>query len=42
MGWKKNNYDTILIIEDCLTKMVYHELVKIIIDVAGLAETIFM
>ena len=39
-NWKSNNYDTILVIADCLTKMVYYKSVKITIDALGLAEVI--
>ena len=38
--WKSDNYDSILVIVDRLTKMVYYELVKVIIDAPGLAEVI--
>lgn len=38
--WKDNSYDLILIIVDCLTKIVYHEPVKVTIDKIGLAEVI--
>ena len=38
--WKGDNYDSILVIVNWLTKMVYYELVKVTIDVPGLAEVI--
>ena len=38
--WKGDNYDSILVIVDRLTKMVYYELVKVTINVPGLAEVI--
>ncbi len=39
-NWKGENYDSILVIVDCLTKMVYYELVKVTIDIPGQAEVI--
>ena len=39
-NWKSNNYDSILVIVDRLTKMIYYEPVKVTIDVPGLAEVI--
>lgn len=39
-NWKKNSYNSILIIVDWLTKMVYYEPVKVTIDTPGLAEVI--
>ena len=36
--WKGNNYDSILVIVNRLTKMVYYEPVKVTIDTLGLAE----
>lgn len=39
-NWKENSYDSNLIIVDWLIKIVYYKLVKIIIDVLGLAEVI--
>ena len=39
-NWKGKTYDSILIIVDRLTKMVYHESVKLIIDAFGLVEVI--
>ena len=38
--WKGDSYDSILVIVDWLTKMVYYELVKVTIDAPGLAEVI--
>ncbi len=39
-NWKNNSYESILIIVDQLTKMVYYKPVKVTIDVPGLAEVI--
>ncbi len=39
-GWKGNSYDSILIIVDQLTKMVYYKPVKVIIDAPGLVKVI--
>ena len=38
--WKGDSYDLIFVIVDWLTKMVYYEPVKVIIDAPGLAEVI--
>ena len=38
--WKGNSYDSILVIINRRTKMVYYKPVKIIIDTLGLAEVI--
>ncbi len=38
--WKGDSYDSILVIIDRLTKIVYYELVKITIDAPGLAKVI--
>ena len=38
--WKGDSYDSILVIVDQLTKMVYYELVKVTINAPGLAEVI--
>ena len=38
--WKDDNYDSILVIVDQLTKMVHYEPVKITIDAPRLAEVI--
>lgn len=37
---KSNNYDLILVIVDCLAKIVYHKLVKVIINALRLAKVI--
>ena len=37
---KKDSYDSILVIIDWLTKMVYYKLVKITLNIPGLAEVI--
>ena len=39
-NWKGDNYDSILLVIDRLTKMVHYELVKITINAPGLAEVI--
>ncbi len=39
-NWKGETYDSILVIIDRLTKMVYYKPVKVTIDVSGLAEVI--
>ena len=38
--WKGESYDSILVIVDLLTKMVYYKLVKVTIDASGLSEVI--
>ena len=38
--WKDDKYDLILVIVDQLTKMVYFKLIKVTIDVLGLANII--
>ena len=38
--WKGNSYDSILVIVNRLTKMMHNELVKVTIDIPGLAEVI--
>ena len=38
--WKSDSYDSILVIVDRLTKMVYYEPIKVTIDALGLAEVI--
>ena len=38
--WKEDSYDSIFVIVDWLTKMVYYKLVKITINVLGLAKII--
>lgn len=40
IDWKNNNYNSILVIVDQLTKMVYYKLVKIIINTSSLAKMI--
>ena len=39
-NWKRDSYDSILVIVDRLTKMVYYKPVKITIDAPGFAEII--
>ena len=39
-NWKGESYDSILVIVDWLTKMVYYETVKVTINAPGLAEVI--
>ena len=39
-NWKGDNYDSILVIVDCLIKMVQYKPVKITIDAPELAEVI--
>ncbi len=39
-NWKGKTYDSILVIVDRLTKMVYYEPVKVTINAPGLAEVI--
>ena len=38
--WKRDSYDSILVIVDWLTKMVHYKPVKVTIDIPGLAEVI--
>ena len=40
VNWKSNSYNLILVIIDRLTKKVYYELVKIMINAPDLAEVI--
>ena len=40
INWKGESYDSILVIIDWLTKMVYYELVKVTIDTLWLAKVI--
>ena len=40
MDWKGDSYDSILVIDNWLMKMVYYEPVKVTIDAPGLAEVI--
>ncbi len=39
-NWKGDSYDSILVIVDRLTKMVYYKPVKVTIDAPGLAKVI--
>ena len=39
-NWKGNNYNSILIIVNQLTQMVYYKAVKVTIDAPGLAKVI--
>ena len=39
-NWQSNNYDSILVIVEQLTKMVHYKLVKVTIDAPELAEVI--
>ena len=39
-NWKDNNYNSILVVIDRLTKMVHYELVQTTINVSGVAEVI--
>ena len=39
-NWKRDSYNSIFVIINQLTKMVYYEPIKVIIDVSGLAEVI--
>lgn len=38
INWKSKTYNSILIIVDCLTKIIYYKLVKIIINAPSLAK----
>ena len=38
--WKSDSYDSILVIVDCFTKMIYYEPVKVTINIPRLAEII--
>ena len=40
IDWKGDSYDSILVILDWFTKMVYYKPVKITLDASGLAEVI--
>ena len=40
INWKRDSYDSILVIVDRLTKRVHYKPVKITIDAPGLAEVI--
>lgn len=37
---KGNNYDAILVVVDCLKKIMYYKLIKTIIDIVDLADII--
>ncbi len=39
--WKGDSYNSILVIIDRLTKIVYYEPIKVTINTSGLAEVIF-
>ena len=39
-NWKDDSYNSILVIVDCLTKMINYEPVMVIINAPGLAEVI--
>ena len=39
-NWKKNRYDSILVIIDQLIKMVYYKLIKVIINALSLVKII--
>ena len=39
-NWKSKSYNFILIIVDCLTKIVYYKPIKVTINVSGLAQVI--
>lgn len=40
IDWNSESYDFILVIVNCLIKMVYYELVKVTINALGLAKII--
>ena len=40
LDWKRDSYDSILVIVDWLRNMVYYKLVKITLNITGLAEVI--
>ena len=40
IDWKRDSYNSILVIVDRLTKVVYYKPVKVIINATGLAEVI--
>ena len=40
MDWKKNSYNSILIIFEWLIKIVYYKLIKVIINTLGLVKII--
>ncbi len=39
-NWKGENYDFVLVIVNCLTKIVFYKLIKITIDAPELAKVI--
>ncbi len=39
-NWKDDNYNSILVIIDQFTKMVYYKPVKVTIDIPGLAKVV--
>ncbi len=39
-NWKNKNYDFILVIINCLTKMVYYKPIKVTINALNLVEVI--
>ena len=40
VNWKGDNYDSILVIVDCLTKMMHYKPIQVIINALRLAEVI--
>lgn len=40
IDWKIESYESILVIVDCLTKMIYYGLVKVRIDITRLVKDI--
>ena len=40
IDWKRDSYNSILVIVNCFTKIVYYKLVKITIDAPGLSNNI--
>lgn len=40
IDWKTNNYNIILVIIDCIIKIVHYKLVKTTINIAGLVKVI--
>lgn len=39
-NWKSESYDSILVIIDCLIKIIYYKFVKVLIDISDLAKVI--
>ncbi len=39
-NWKDESYDSIMVIVDCLTKMVYYKPIKVTINIPDLAKVI--